>query len=80
VPVLVPLTVNTIRGAEDTIDAMDLRGFGTGPRSWFRELRYERADLLVLGVFAALLVAATILGFAGYSRPWVPPQLIELVS
>jgi len=80
VPVLVPLTVNTIRGAEDTIDAMDLRGFGTGPRSWFHVLRYERADLLVLASFVALLAAATILGFAGYSRPWVPPELIDLVS
>ena len=30
-PVVVPLTINAIVNAEDTIDAMDLRAFGTGP-------------------------------------------------
>ena len=32
-PVIVPTVVNAIAGAEDTIDAMDLRGFGTGRRT-----------------------------------------------
>jgi energy-coupling factor transport system permease protein len=80
VPVLVPLTVNAIVNAEDTIDAMDLRAFGTGPRSWLRDLRFDRADLLVLGSFVVLLLVATILGLAGFSRPWVPPPLLDLAS
>jgi energy-coupling factor transport system permease protein len=80
VPVLVPLTVNAIAGAEDTIDAMDLRAFGTGRRTWLRELRFDRLDRAVLVFFAALLVAATILGFLGFSRPWVPPFLIDLAG
>ena len=80
VPVLVPLTVNAIVGAEDTIDAMDLRAFGTGRRTWLRELRFDALDRAILAIFAALLVAATILGFMGFSRPWVPPFLIQLAG
>ena len=44
-PVIVPTVVNAIAGAEDTIDAMDLRAFGTGHRTWLRKLRYDRDDL-----------------------------------
>jgi energy-coupling factor transport system permease protein len=81
VPVLVPTVVNAIAGAEDTIDAMDLRGFGTGRRTWLRHLAYDRMDLLVIGFFATLLVAATILGFMGItSHLWTPPFLIELAG
>jgi energy-coupling factor transport system permease protein len=78
-PLLTPLTVNAIAGAEDTIDAMDLRGFGTGKRTWLRELRFDRTDWLVLGGFLILLVVSTILGFAGItSKLWVPQFLIDL--
>ncbi len=77
VPVLVPLTVNAIASAEDTIDAMDLRAFGTGPRTWLRELRFDRPDLIVIGSFAALLVVLTVAGFVTFtSRIWVPAFLI----
>jgi energy-coupling factor transport system permease protein len=78
-PLLAPLTVNAIAGAEDTIDAMDLRGFGTGKRTWLRELRFDRTDWLVIAAFLALLVLCTVLGFAGItSKLWVPQFLIDL--
>jgi energy-coupling factor transport system permease protein len=78
-PVIVPTVVNAIAGAEDTIDAMDLRAFGTGKRTWLRELRFDRTDWLVVGAFGALLMVFTILGFAGItSRLWVPQFLIDL--
>jgi energy-coupling factor transport system permease protein len=78
-PVVVPTVVNAIAGAEDTIDAMDLRGFGTGKRTWVRELRYDRQDWLVLGAFVGLLVVVTLAGFAGItSKLWVPEFLIDL--
>jgi energy-coupling factor transport system permease protein len=81
VPVVVPTVVNAIAGAEDTIDAMDLRGFGTSRRTWLRDLAYDRTDLLVIGAFAALLVAATIGGFSGVSSHlWTPPFLIDLAG
>lgn len=78
-PVIVPTVVNAIAGAEDTIDAMDLRGFGTGKRSWLRELRYDRTDWLVLGFFLALLVGVTVGGFnSSISHLWTPQFLIDL--
>ena len=75
-PLLVPVTINAIVGAEDTIDAMDLRGFGTGRRTWLRQLAYGRVDLLVLGAFFLLLVAITVLSWTGHTRLWVPEFLI----
>ncbi|HEX9550633.1 MAG TPA: energy-coupling factor transporter transmembrane component T [Candidatus Limnocylindrales bacterium] len=77
VPVLVPTVVNAIAGAEDTIDAMDLRGFGTRPRTWLHELRYDRTDRLVLLFFAGLLVLATVGGFTTSSAEvWVPDVIL----
>jgi energy-coupling factor transport system permease protein len=78
-PVLVPTIVNAVAGAEDTIDAMDLRAFGTGKRSWFRELAFDRTDWLAMGFFGALFLAFTVLGIAGVtSHLWTPQFLIDL--
>lgn len=76
VPVLVPVTINAIVGAEDTIDAMDLRCFGTGRRTWLRELILDRADRALLAGFALLFVVVTVLCFNGASDLWVIPFLI----
>jgi energy-coupling factor transport system permease protein len=79
VPVVVPTVVNAIAGAEDTIDAMDLRGFGTGKRTWLRQLAFDRTDRLVIAGFLALLVAATIGGhFTTSSKIWAPEFLVAL--
>jgi energy-coupling factor transport system permease protein len=75
-PLMVPVTINAIVGAEDTIDAMDLRGFGTGRRTWLRQLAYGRIDLLVLVGFMLLLVSITVLSLTGHTRLWVPGFLI----
>ncbi len=81
IPILTPLTVNAIAGAEDTIDAMDLRGFGTGKRTWLRHLRFDRTDGLIIAGFGALLVAVTVAGYVTTSsRIWVPQFLIDLAS
>jgi energy-coupling factor transport system permease protein len=81
VPVVVPTVVNAIAGAEDTIDAMDLRAFGTGRRSWLRELRFDTTDWLVLLAFAALLGVFTALGFAKItSELYIIPFLIDLAG
>jgi energy-coupling factor transport system permease protein len=78
VPVVVPTVVNAIAGAEDTIDAMDLRGFGIGKRTWYRHLRFDRTDWLVIGAFAALLLAVTVSGLLHASKLWTPQFLIDL--
>jgi energy-coupling factor transport system permease protein len=77
-PVVVPTVVNAIAGAEDTIDAMDLRGFGTGRRTWIRQLAFDRTDKLVLLAFGALLVIVTVTGFLHESQLWTPQFLIDL--
>jgi energy-coupling factor transport system permease protein len=78
-PVIVPAVVNAIAGAEDTIDAMDLRGFGTGPRTWLRELAFDRTDRIVLLGAIGVLAFFTALGFAGVtSKLYVIPFLLDL--
>ena len=80
-PLMAPLTVNAIAGAEDTIDAMDLRGFGTGKRTWLRHLAFDRMDRFVLLLFVALAVVATLAGFTtSISDLWTPQVLIDLAS
>ena len=37
-PLMVPVTIHAIIGSEDIIDAMDLRAFGVGPRTWLDQL------------------------------------------
>ncbi|HEX5591159.1 MAG TPA: energy-coupling factor transporter transmembrane component T [Candidatus Limnocylindrales bacterium] len=76
VPLIVPLTMNAIVGAEDTIDAMDLRGFGTGRRTWLRELRYDRDDRLLVGIALGIFAAITVLSVAGLTKLWVFPPLL----
>lgn len=76
-PIMVPVTIHAIIGSEDIIDAMDLRAFGIGPRTWLTELRYRTRDrvLIVFGVL--LLVVSFILLFLGYGSFWVPGSLIR---
>ena len=77
VPVVVPTVVNAIAGAEDTIDAMDLRGFGIGKRTWYRHLHFEPMDWAVVAGFALLLVVVTVAGFSTtISQLWVPDFLL----
>jgi energy-coupling factor transport system permease protein len=77
IPMLTPVTINAIVGAEDTIDAMDLRGFGTQPRTWLRQLAFDRTDRLVLAGFVLLLAAVTFLSFTGRTDLWIPEFLVE---
>lgn len=71
-PLLVPVTINAIVGAEDVIDAMDLRCFGIGPRTWMQKLQYKRADkaLILAGVLTFAL--STVASIIGLGRLWVP--------
>jgi energy-coupling factor transport system permease protein len=75
-PIFVPVTVGSIAGAEDTIDAMDLRGFGVGKRTWLRELHLGRTDWVVIGAFVAFVAVATWLNLTGRSDHYLLPFLI----
>src|SRR6266508_724480 len=76
-PIFVPVTVGSIAGAEDTIDAMDLRGFGVGRRTWLRELRLRAADWAVIGAFVSFVAIATWLNLTGRSEHYLLPFLIS---
>ncbi len=77
-PIFVPVTIHAIMGSEDIIDAMDLRAFGIGRRTWLEELRYRRRDYFLIG-FGVFLLAATIaITFWGYGGFWIPPALLKL--
>ncbi len=74
-PLLVPVTINAIVGAEDIIDAMDLRAFGVGPRTWVRRLTYRRADKVLIAAGVLIFVGSTVLSFMEVGRLWVPEVL-----
>lgn len=76
-PIIVPVTIHAIIGSEDIIDAMDLRAFGIGPRTWLEELHYQKRDRILIGAGLFLLVLALAVISFGYGGFWVPPVLIK---
>ena len=62
------------------IDAMDLRAFGVRPRTWLRELHYERRDYLFIGLGVAILVISIILRWMGYGAFWAPDWIYHLTG
>jgi energy-coupling factor transport system permease protein len=79
-PLLVPVTINAIVGAEDIIDAMDLRAFGIGPRTWVHRLSYERRDKILIAFSALIFIVSTALSILGVGQLWVPQALLRLAS
>jgi energy-coupling factor transport system permease protein len=74
-PLLIPLTIGAVVEGEEISDAMDLRGFGIGKRTWLPQLTYHTVDWIYIG-FGVLLVAASIVAKrAGFGGLWVPPWL-----
>lgn len=75
-PIFVPVTVGSIAGAEDTIDAMDLRGFGVGRRTWLRHLKFDASDYLVIALFVVFVIIATFLNVTGRTDHYLLPFLV----
>jgi energy-coupling factor transport system permease protein len=71
-PLIVPVTIHAIIGSEDIIDAMDLRAFGIGPRTWLEQLHYRRRDYLLIALSVALLLTSLSLSILGYGGFWAP--------
>jgi energy-coupling factor transport system permease protein len=66
-PLLIPVFVSTIRSTNVFSMALESKGFGASERrTYFLKIELTRRDALVLVSFAALLVAALALRFAGY--------------
>lgn len=72
IPLIVPVTIHAMIASEDIIDAMDLRAFGTGPRTWLEELHYTRRDRVLMWSGAALFIVCLALSLFGFGKFWVP--------
>ena len=79
-PIFVPVTIHAIIGSEDIIDAMDLRAFGVGPRTWLDVLERRFRDRLLIWFGIAILIVSLTLGFLGFGQFWVPEALIRMVG
>src|SRR5512138_654070 len=79
-PIFVPVTIHAIIGSEDIIDAMDLRAFGVGPRTWLDVLTYRLRDKALIVVGVLILVTSIVVGTMGLGSFWVPEALIRLIG
>jgi len=75
-PLIVPVTIHAIAGSEDIIDAMDLRAFGVGPRTWLEKLTYRKRDYVLIVIGVIILLASMALSLLGYGKFWVPAFLL----
>jgi energy-coupling factor transport system permease protein len=76
-PLVIPVTIGAIVNADETVDAMDLRAFGTGKRTWFEELRYQWWDYAVMIGAVLIFILITILNVRGYGDFWLPSGWIR---
>lgn len=78
-PLIIPVTMQSTVTGEEVIDAMDLRAFGTKPRTWLKELHYANRDYFMIGlgvaIFIACCVSKWVFGFGGF---WVPDFMYTL--
>jgi energy-coupling factor transport system permease protein len=79
-PLVVPVTIHAIAGSEDIIDAMDLRAFGVGPRTWLVQLKFQRRDWLLVGFGTLMLLVSLVLSLFGAGKFWVPGFLLGLAG
>ena len=79
-PLIVPVTIGAIAGGEEVVEAMELRAFGVGKRTWSTAggLRYAFADYLFMGLAAAILLTVILLRiFTPYGPYWFPVSWFE---
>ena len=79
-PIFVPVTIHAIIGSEDIIDAMDLRAFGVGPRTWLQVLDRDFKDRVLIWFGVVILAGSIIFGMFGLGNFWVPDFLLQLAS
>lgn len=72
-PLIIPVVMQSTVTGEEVIDAMDLRAFGTKPRSWLKELHYAPRDYFMIALGVAIFLTCCILkwgfGIGGYFVP-----------
>lgn len=60
-PLIIPVTMQSTVTGEEVIDAMDLRAFGTAPRTWLKELHYAPRDYAIIGLGVAIFITCCVL-------------------
>ena len=71
-PLIVPVTIHAIAGSEDIIDAMDLRAFGIGPRTWLEQLHYRLRDRILIVVGIVIILVSLSVSLFGFGKFWAP--------
>jgi energy-coupling factor transport system permease protein len=64
-PMVVPVVIGSVVGAEDIISAMELRCFGVGQRTWLTELHARRIDRVIITLCIAGFLLVTALNIVG---------------
>jgi energy-coupling factor transport system permease protein len=78
-PLIIPVTMQSTVTGEEVIDAMDLRAFGTKPRTWLKELRYANRDYFMIGLGVAIFIACCLSKWVfGFGEFWVPDFMYTL--
>jgi energy-coupling factor transport system permease protein len=78
-PLIIPVTMNAILSGEDIADAMDLRCFDTGKRTWIIKLTYHWRDYALMAFGAVVLIATLIIKY-GFKLGdfWMPDWFLGL--
>jgi energy-coupling factor transport system permease protein len=80
-PLIVPVTMNSIITGEDVANAMDLRCFGQGPRTWLTKLQYYWWDYLLIAFSVLLwLTSMVIVYYFDVGGFWVPEWWLQLAG
>jgi energy-coupling factor transport system permease protein len=57
---------------------MDLRAFGTGPRTWLKKLTYQPRDCVLIAFSVLILVGSLALNLLDLGELWVPLWLQQI--
>jgi energy-coupling factor transport system permease protein len=72
-PLMIPVVMQSTVTGEEVIDAMDLRAFGTAPRTWLKELHYAPRDYFMIGLGVTIFLTCCVLkwgfGIGGFFVP-----------
>ena len=82
-PLIIPVTMQATVTGEEVIDAMDLRAFGTNPRTWLKGdlLRFAGRDYFMIGLGVVLLVGCCVLKWVfGIGEFFVPDFFFRLLG
>ena len=71
--ILIPLILSSMERIETISNAMELRGFGKGPkRTWYSGRKFSRMDIVSIAVSTGLMVLSLLITFLNGSRYFNP--------